>query len=58
MVDSPLERSRTIEFGREIVLTVDTELDEFGQFCVAVSVDGKERWAAHFTDKAEDSRDA
>lgn len=44
---------KTLEaYGRTITLTL-AEPDEFGQFRVAVSVDGKERWAARFTDKTD-----
>lgn len=41
--------------GRVIVLEVGRELDEAGQFVVRLVVDGKERWAAWFTDKSEES---
>jgi hypothetical protein len=40
--------------GRDIQLAVASSLDRFGQFRVAVTVDGKERWAGHFTDKTPD----
>lgn len=41
--------------GREVVLEVAERLDAFGQFRVALLVDGKERYAASFTDKSEDA---
>jgi hypothetical protein len=36
------------------VLEVGGEIDGCGQFRVALSVDGKERFAGYFTDKSED----
>jgi hypothetical protein len=41
-------------FGRGITLEIGGEIDGCGQFRVALSVDGKERFAAYFTDKSED----
>jgi hypothetical protein len=39
--------------GRVITLEVDDEIDECDQFRVALSVDGKERWEAWFTNKSD-----
>lgn len=46
---------RTITaFGRSVTLEVG-DLDEFEQFLVKVSVDGKPRWHGYFTDKSPDA---
>lgn len=49
-----METATINAYGRDVVLTVEDEPDEFGQFRVALSVDGKERFAAYFTNKTED----
>lgn len=50
-----IELGRVVRaFGREIEVVVGDEVDGYGQFRVALMVDGKERFAAHFTDKSEE----
>ena len=39
--------------GRDVTVTAGCDVDEHGQFRVALYVDGKERYAAHFTPKDE-----
>lgn len=40
--------------GRNVAMTVATTLDRYGQFRVAVVVDGKERLVGHFTAREDD----
>jgi len=43
--------------GREIKIEASQNEDRYGQFCIRVLVDGKERWHAWYNDKSESKGD-